>query len=107
MQLQPRSRATLLLLLEQVSAPRAHLQLPSAQVLLAFTDCETPVVQERSLERICILSHLLASCSTLEVRAGHPPARPSPRPCAPARLRLRGACKTRLGTALGAGQPLR
>ncbi|XP_064256774.1 uncharacterized protein LOC135287351 isoform X2 [Passer domesticus] len=36
------------------------------EVLLTFTSSERAVVQERALQRICSLSHWLASCSTLE-----------------------------------------
>ncbi|XP_064256781.1 uncharacterized protein LOC135287355 isoform X2 [Passer domesticus] len=36
------------------------------EVLLTFTSSERAVVRERALQRICSLSHWLASCSTLE-----------------------------------------
>ena len=62
----------MLLLLEQVTAPRAHHQLLSSQMLLNFTNSERVDVQERALGRITMLSYLLATDPTLEVRSQAP-----------------------------------
>ena len=62
----------MLLLLEHVSAPRAHQQLLSSQMLLTFTNSETAAVRERTVGRIRRLSHLLANNPTLKVRSQAP-----------------------------------
>lgn len=59
----------MLLLLAGPSAPRAHQQLLSSQMLLAFTECPREAVRERAVGRIGMLSRLLASYSSLEVRS--------------------------------------
>ena len=87
------SAALPLLLLEWASAHGAHLQLLSCQVLLRYCLYDTVAVQERVMGRVRLLSHLLADSSTVQARTGHPPARPSPHPCALAQPQLRGACK--------------
>ena len=62
----------MLLLLELLSAPRAHQQLLSSQMLLSFTNSETAAVRERTVGRIRRLSHLLANNSTRNVRSQAP-----------------------------------
>ena len=62
----------MLLLLARASAPRAHQQLLSSQMLLTFTKSPSVVVRERAVGRIGTLSYLLASFSTLEVRSQAP-----------------------------------
>lgn len=88
MQVSLMSAALPLLLLEWASAHGAHLQLLSSQVLLDYCLYDTVAVQERVMGRVRLLSHLLANSSTVQVRTGHPPARPSP-----AEPQLQGACK--------------
>ena len=62
----------MLLLLARASAPRAHQQLLSSQMLLTFTKSPSVAVRERAVGRIGTLSYLLASFSTLEVRSQAP-----------------------------------
>ena len=65
-------RSAVLLLPEQVSAPRAHQQLLSSQVLLSYTKSERAAVRERALGRIKVLSGVLAKHHTLKVRSQAP-----------------------------------
>lgn len=79
----------MLLLLEAMSAPRAHQQLLSSQMLLNFTDSERAAVQERAMGRIRSLSLLLAKNSTLKVRS----QAPSSQAISPS-LHTRAACSS-------------
>lgn len=79
----------MLLLLEQLSAPRAHQQLLSSQMLLNFTNSEGVHVRERALKRIMVLSRLLANNPTLEVRS----QAPSSQAVSPS-LHTRAACSS-------------
>lgn len=88
MRVQPRSSAGLLLL-EQVSAARAHQQLLSPQLLLNYTESKTVAVQVRALERIKMLSIFLANHPTLEVRS----QAPSSQAISPS-LRTRATCSS-------------
>lgn len=51
------------------SVPRAHQQLLSSQTLLNFTKSPSAAARERAVGRIGMLSYLLASWSSLEVRS--------------------------------------
>ena len=62
----------MLLLLELLSAPRAHQQLLSSQMLLTFTNSQRLAVRERTVGRIRVMSHLLAQNPTLKVRSQAP-----------------------------------
>lgn len=62
----------MLLLLEQLSAPRADQQLCFLQVLLRFANSQNKLAKERAMERIWRLTGFISSCSDQEVRTQAP-----------------------------------
>ena len=62
----------MLLLLEQLSAPRAHQQLCFLQVLLCFTSSQNKVGKERAMERIWRLIGFISTRFHHEVRTQAP-----------------------------------
>nr|XP_047912273.1 uncharacterized protein LOC125181520 isoform X4 [Anser cygnoides] len=62
----PARSSAVLLLLEQLSAPRADQQLCFLQVLLRFANSQNKLAKERAMERIWRLTGFISSCSDQE-----------------------------------------